>query len=385
MINRIILLVIDGFGIGALPDGVDYGDAEANTLVHLAETVDGLRVPNFEMLGLGHVAQIKGVRTMAQPSGSFGRLGFTSPGKDSIVGYWEISGVIQKDAQTVCSSGVPARIVDVVEQVLGRKAIGKNVSTIGVMLRRYSMEHMATGAPILWTDGANTCFLAMHESAMAPLEFQQRCREIRKAAKDAGSFIRVVAQPVIGGHDMLRPHVGRKDFVMEPPGLTMLDVLSRSGQITMGVGKIYDLFTGRGFTKAFPVASGIVALDEVIGMLSKMPRGLVCASLDLLSEDAAQAATALHDFDRRLPDLFEKLRLGDMVIITGDHGRDFSLHGQTSTREYVPVFVTGPKLAQGVDLGSRPTAADVGQTIVEALRAERLLVGDSFLDALRPG
>jgi phosphopentomutase len=385
MINRIILLVIDGFGIGALPDGVDYGDAEANTLVHLAETVDGLRVPNFERLGLGHVAQIKGVRTTAQPSGSFGRLGFTSPGKDSIVGYWEISGVIQKDAQTVCSSGVPARIVDVVEQVLGRKAIGKNVSTMGVMLRRYSMEHMATGAPILWTDGANTCFLAMHESAMAPLEFQQRCREIRKAAKDAGSFIRVVAQPVIGGHDMLRPHVGRKDFVMEPPGLTMLDVLSRSGQITMGVGKIYDLFTGRGFTKAFPVASGIVALDEVIGMLSKMPRGLVCASLDLLSEDAAQAATALHDFDRRLPDLFEKLRLGDMVIITGDHGRDFSLHGQTSTREYVPVFVTGPKLAQGVDLGSRPTAADVGQTIVEALRAERLLVGDSFLDALRPG
>jgi phosphopentomutase len=385
MINRIILLVIDGFGIGALPDAVDYGDAEANTLVHLAETVDGLNVPNFEMLGLGHVAQIKGVRTMAQPSGSFGRLGFASPGKDSIVGYWEISGVIQKNSQTICSSGVPVKIVDIVEQILGRKSIGKNVSTMGVMLRRHSMEHMATGAPILWTDGWNTCFLAMHESAMVQLEFQQRCREIRKAAKDAGSFIRVVAQPVIGGHDQLRPHAGRKDFVMEPPGLTMLDVLSRSGQMAMGVGKTYDLFTGRGFTKAFPVASGIAALDEVIGMLSKMPRGLVCASLDLLSEDAAQAATAIQDFDRRLPDLFEKLRLGDMVIITGDHGRDFSLHGQTSTREYVPVFVTGPKLAQGVDLGSRPTAADVGQTIVEALRAERLLVGDSFLDALRPG
>ncbi|MDH4082008.1 MAG: phosphopentomutase [Nitrospira sp.] len=385
MITRIILLVIDGFGIGALPDAVDYGDAEANTLVHLAEMVDGLSVPNFEILGLGHIAQIKGVRTMAQPSGSFGRLGFASPGKDSTVGCWEISGVIQKDAQTICSFGVPAKIVDIVEQILGRKAIGKNVSTMGVMLRQHSMEHMATGAPILWTDGGNTCCLAMHESAMAPLEFQQRCREIRKATKDAGSFIRVVAQPVIGGHDLLRPHVGRKDFVMEPPGLTMFDVLSRSGQMAMGVGKIYDLFTGRGFTKAFPVASGLAALDEVIAILSKMPRGLVCASLDLLSEDAAQAATALQDFDRRLPDLFEKLRLGDMVIITGDHGRDFSLHGQTSTREYVPVFVTGPKLAQGVDLGNRPTAADVGQTIVEALRTERILVGDSFLDALRPG
>ncbi len=385
MINRIILLVIDGFGIGALPDGADYGDADANTLAHLAETVDGLSLPNFEMLGLGHVAQIKGVRTMGQPSGSFGRLAFASPGKDSVVGCWEVGGVIQRDAATVCNTGVPAKIVDIVEQILGRKSIGKNVSSMGVMLHRHSTEHMATGAPMLWTDGGNTCFLAMHESFMAPSELHQRCREIRKSAKDSGFLIRVVAQPVTGGHDRLRPHVGRKDFVMEPPGLTMLDVLSRSGQMAMGVGKIYDLFSGRGFTKAFPVTSGIAAFDEVIGMLAKMPRGLVCASLDLLSDDAAQAATAMQDLDRRLPDLFEKLRLGDMIIVTGDHGRDFSLPGRTSTREYVPVFVTGPKLAQGVDLGSRQTAADVGQTIVEALGAERLLVGDSFFDALRPG
>lgn len=385
MINRIILLVIDGFGIGALPDGADYGDADANTLAHLADTVDGLSLPNFEMLGLGHVAQIKGVRTMGQPSGSFGRLAFASPGKDSTVGYWEIGGVIQSDVRTVCSSGVPAKIVDIVEQILGRKSIGKSVSSMEVMLRRHGREHMATGSPMLWSDGGNTCFLAMHESIMAPLDFHQRCREIRKSAKDSGLLVRVVAQPVTGGHDRLRPHVGRKDFVMEPSGLTMFDVLSRSGQMAMGVGKVYDLFSGRGFTKAFPVASGIEALDEVIGMLSKMPRGLVCASLDLLSEDAAQAATTVQHFDRRLPDLFEKLRLGDMVIVTGDHGRDYSLPGRTSTREYVPVFVTGPKLAQGVDLGSRPTAADVGQTIAEALRAERLLVGDSFLDALRPG
>jgi phosphopentomutase len=380
MINRVILLVIDGFGIGALPDAAEYGDADANTLVHLAETVDGLSLPNFEMLGLGHVGQIKGVRAMVQPNGSFGRLGFASPGKDSAVGYWEISGLIQKDASTVCSSGVPAKIVDMVEQIFGRKSIGKGISSMGVMLRRNSMEHMATGSPILWTDGGNTCVLAMHESLMAPLEFQQRCREIRKAVKDAGTPIRVVAQPVIGGHDGLWPQVGRKDFVIEPPGLTMLDVLSRSSQITMGIGKIYDLFSGRGLTKSFSVTSGIAALDEVIGMLNKVPRGLLWASLDLLSEDAGLAATALQEFDRRLPDLFERLRIGDMVIVTGDHGRDFSLPGRTSTREYVPVFVTGPKLAQGVDLGTRSTAADVGQTIVEGL-----LIGDSFLDALRAG
>jgi phosphopentomutase len=385
MINRVILLVVDGLGVGALPDGANYGDAGANTLVHLAETVDGLSLPNFEMLGLGYIAPIKGVRTMVQPNGSFGRLGFASPGKDSVVGYWEIGGVIQKEIPTVCSSGVPPKIVDVVEQLLGRKSIGRGISPMEAMLRRYSMEHMATGAPILWTDGGNTCFLAMHESIMAPLEFQQRCREIRKAMKDTGILVRIVGQPVIGGHDLLRPQVGRRDFVIEPPGVTMLDVLSRSGQIAMGIGKVYDLFSGRGLTKFFPVALGIAAFDEVVGMLNKVPRGLIWASLDLLSEDAAKSATAVQEFDHRLPDLFEKLRLGDMVIMTGDHGRDFSLPGRVSTREYVPVFASGPKLAQGVDLGTRPTAADVGQTIVEALRAERLPVGESFLDALRPG
>jgi len=385
MINRIILLVIDGFGIGALPDGGDYGDAEAHTLAHLAEAVGGLDMPNFERLGLGHVAQIKGVRTMGQPSGSFGRLAFASPGKDSVLGYWEISGVIHRDVKMVCSAGVPDTIVELVEQILGRKAIGKARSSIGKMIGQYGAEHMANGAPILWTDGGNTCFLAMHETIMAPAEFQQRCREIRKSAKDAGILVRVVAQPISGEQNALRPHMGRKDFVIEPPGLTMWDVLSRSGHLAMGVGKVYDLFSGRGFTKAFPVASGMAAFGEVIGMLNKMPRGLVCASVDLLSEDARQAATALQDFDRCLPDLLEKLRLGDMVIVTGDHGRDRSHPDRTGTREYVPVFVTGPKLAQGVDLGTRSTAADVGQTIVEALRAERLLVGDGFLDALRTG
>lgn len=385
MIKRVILLVIDGCGIGALPDAADYGDAEANTLVHLAESVGGLSLPNLEMLGLGHLAQIKGVRAMGQPSGCFGRMAFASAGKDSVVGYWEMSGVVQHEGVAVCRSGVPMPIVDIIEQVFGRKSIGREVALMGAMLRRHGVEHMATGAPILWADGGNTCFLAMHESIMAVSEFHHRCREVRKTAKEAGILLRVVAQPVSGGHDQLRPFVGRKDCVNEPPGLTMFDVLSRSGQIAMGVGKVYDLFSGRGFTKAFPIASGIASLEEVIGMVNKVPRGLLCASVDLWSEEPTQMATALQEFDRRLPELFDKLRLGDMVIVTGDHGRDGILPGKNSTREYVPLCVTGPKLAQGVDLGTRGTAADVGQTIADALGADRVLHGESFLNALKSG
>ncbi len=385
MINRIILLVIDGFGIGAMPDGVGYGDADANTLVHLAEAVDGLSVPNLEMLGLGHLATIKGVRPMTQPTGCFGRLGFLSPGKDSVVGYWEIGGMVQKETPTVCVDGVPTKVIDVIEQIFGRKTIGRGIALMGTVLGRYGREHMATGSPLLWTDGGNTCCVAMHESSMAPMEFHQRCREIRKAVKDAGLLVRIVARPLTGQHDTLKPQVGRRDFLAEPSGLTMWDVLSRSGQITMGVGKVSDLFSGRGITKALTTASGMAALDEVIGLLNKVPRGLVCASLDLLSEEARQAAAAIQGFDRRLPDLFERLRIGDLVIVTGDHGRDLSLPEKTTTREYVPLLVTGPKLAHGVDLGTRSTAADVGQTIAEALGADRVLIGESFLDALRPG
>ena len=385
MINRVILLVIDGFGAGALPDAAEYGDAEANTLVHLADAVDGLSLPNLEALGLGHVARIKGVRTMAQPNGCFGRLGFASQGKDSVVGYWETSGVIVREGGARYAPGIPADAVAGIEHVLGRKLIGNRTASMAVMLQEYGAEHLSSGAPILWTDGGKTCSLAMHESVMPPADFQQRCREVWKAIKGAGGPVRIVARPVIGEAGSLRPHAGRKDFVSEPPGLTMLDVLNRSSQITMGIGKIYDLFSGRGLTKAFPAVSATAAFDETVGMMNKVPRGLLYVSLDLLPEDITQAAAALQEFDRRLPDLFDKLRIGDLVLLTGDHGRDMSRPGKMPTREYVPVLVTGPKLAQGVDLGTRVTAADIGQTIVDALRAERLPVGDSFFEALRPG
>jgi phosphopentomutase len=385
MINRVILLVIDGFGVGALPDAVEYGDANANTVVHLADAVGGLSLPNLEALGLGHVIYIKGVRTMAQPGGCFGRLGFVSQGKDSVVGYWETCGVIERRGRARFASGIPTEIVAVIQQVLGRKLIGNRVASIGTMLQEYGPEHLTSRSPILWTDGGTSCYLAVHDSVIPPAEFQQRCREVWKAVKGLGAPIRIVAQPVTGPAGALQPQGGRKDFVSEPPGPTMLDVLNRSSLITMGIGKVYDLFSGRGLTRAFPSTSAMAAFDETVGMMNKVPRGLLYVSLDLLPDDPAQAAVALQEFDRRLPDLFSRLRHGDLLILTGDHGRDVSRSGGTPTREYVPVLVTGPKLAEGVDLGTRATAADVGQTVVDALRAERLQTGDSFLEALRPG
>ena len=384
MINRIVLLVIDGWGIGPLPDAAEYGDADADTLSHIADAVGGISLPTMEGLGLRHVAPIRGVSLTIQPSGCFGRMGFTSQGKDSVAGYWETNGVMACERRSDFSAGIPKGVVDVLEQVFGRKVIGKCKASTGMALAEYGADHIASGSPILWTDGGITCYVAAHESVMPSSTLQQQCREAWKALKKGGELIRIVAQSITGEPGSLQARGARKDFVAEPSDVTMLDALNRAGQIVMGVGKVHDLFNGRSLTRTFPAASATEAFDETMSLLTTVPRGLLYTSLDVLSDDSTHAAAALEAFDRRLPDVFEKLRPGDVCILTGDHGRDVSKPVKTPTREYVPILITGPKLTRGVDLGTRVTAADLGQTIVEALQAERLPVGDSFWPSIRP-
>jgi len=384
MINRIVLFVIDGWGIGPLPDAADNGDADANTFGHIADAVGGLSLPTMEALGLGHVGKVRGVSLTTQPSGCFGRLGFTARRTDSVAGYWEMNGVVIRDHEPHFSEGISHAVVDVLEQALGRKIIGKRRASMAMMLADQEQDHLASGAPIVWSDGSATCYVAAHESVMSVASLQQQCREAWKAVRKIGALIRIVALPIAGEPGALFPCGGRRDFVCEPPGTTMLDALSRSGHIAMGIGKVADLFSGRSITKAFPAASATQALDETIRLMAKVPRGFLYASLDLLSEDSAQAGAAIEDFDRRLPDLFEKLRPGDVCILTGDHGRDLQRETKTPTREYVPILVTGPKVTRGVDLGTHDTAANLGQTIVEALQAEPLPVGESFWSAIKP-
>ena len=385
MITRVIVLVIDGLGVGALPDAAEYGDAGSNTLSHLADTVGGLTLPTLEALGLGHITEIKGVRTMGQPEGCFGRLGFLSKGVDSIEGYWEIAGHLTGNAGPLYLDGFPPDMVASLEQAFGRKIVGNRRSSGVAMLRECEAEHLSSGAVIVWTDGRRTCHVAVHESAMRRDEFFQRCRDARKLLKDPWGIVRVSAHPLLGEAGAVQFSPQPREFVLEPPGPTMFDVLNRASQILIGVGKVSDLFSGRGLTRSVPVAHWSSLLGEVTGMLKKVPRGLIVAGLDVLESDAAQSATALHDFDRRLSGLLEQLRPGDLLVLTGDHGRDLTKADLVPTREYVPLLATGPKLAHGVHLGIRASAADLGHTIVDALLGDPLPVGESFLDALRAG
>lgn len=385
MMNRVILIVIDGFGIGAMPDAAKYGDESANTLVHLAEAAGGLHLPTMEALGLGHITAIPSVQVMAQPEGCFGRLGFRSSDVDSLGGYWEMNGYMQAVTAHTYPNGFPQPLIAALEQISGRKMLGNRVASPSAMLQDYGNDHLASGAPIIWTDGRRTCHLAAHATVMRPDALHQLCREARKLLREPWGIMRVVAHPLTGEKGAVRFSHQRRDFVIEPSGTTMLDVLNRAGQILTGVGKAGDLFNGRGLTRTIPQAPWATLLEDVKGMLKNVPRGLIYVGLDVLESDDAASAGALHDFDRRLPSLLEQLRPGDLFVVTGDHGRDPRKDHQGSTREYVPLLMCGPKLAQGVNLGTRSTAADLGQTIVEALCGEPLAVGDSFLDAFRPG
>lgn len=385
MINRVIVLVIDGLGVGALPDAAEYGDAGTHTLSHLADAVGGLHLPTLEALGLGHITAIKGVRVMGQPEGSFGRLGFLSKGVDSMVGYWEIAGLQTDSAGPLYPDGFPPELVAILEQTFGRKILGNRRSSGVTMLREYDAEHLSSGSLIVWTDGRRTCHVAAHENAIRQDEFFQRCRDARKLLKDRWGIWRISAHPLTGDAGAVQFAPRSREFVIEPPGQTMIDVLNRAGQIVIGAGKVGDLFSGRGFTRSIPVGPWTALFTEVTGMLKKAPRGLIVAGLNVLEPEAAQSAAALHDFDRRLPELLEQLRPGDLLVLTGDHGRDLTKADHVPTREYVPLLATGPKLAQGVNLGIRASAADLGHTIVEALQGDQLPVGESFLNALRAG
>jgi len=385
MVTRVIVLVIDGLGVGAMPDAAEYGDAGCNTLSHLADTVGGLDLPTLEALGLGHITKIKGVRTMGQPEGCFGRLGFLSKGVDSIAGYWEMAGHVTDVAGPLYPNGFPPDMVSVLEKTFRRKIVGNRRSSGAAMLRDCEAEHLSSGALIVWTDGRRTCHVAVHESAMRRDEFFQRCRDARRLLKDPWGIFRVSAHPLSGDAGAVQFGQQSREFVLEPPGPTMFDMLNRESQILIGVGKVGDLFSGRGLTRSVPAEHWTSLFTGITGMLNKVPRGLIFAGLDVLESDASRSAAALYDFDRRLPELLERLRPGDMLILTGDHGRDITRGDQVPTREYVPLLVTGPKLAHGVYLGIRACAADLGHTIVDALLGSQLPVGESFFDALRAG
>ena len=391
LINRVVLIVLDSLGVGALPDAAQYGDSGSNTLAHVAEAVGGLALPNLETLGLGHIGDFAGVRRMGEPDGCFGRMAELSKGKDTTTGHWEMAGLVLDQSFPTYPMGFPPDVIEAFQQAIGRKVLGNKAASGTEIIKELGEEHLRTGFPIVYTSADSVFQIAAHEQVIPVERLYHMCREARRLLRPPHQVARVIARPFTGEPGSFQRTEERRDFSLDPPGQMLLDLLKQAGHPVVGIGKIDDLFKGRGLTRVIHAGNNEESMDETVRILSLVPRGLVFVNLvdfDMLyghRNDAAGYARALESFDAWLPELLSAMRQGDLLCMTADHGNDPTMPGTDHTREYVPLLAYGPRLARGVNLGTRCTFADLGQTIADALGVKRLPCGEGFLDSLTPG
>ncbi|HEY5674354.1 MAG TPA: phosphopentomutase [Malonomonas sp.] len=388
MFRRVILIVLDGVGVGALSDAADYGDATAATLPHVATAVGGLSLPNLQHLGLGRIAAIDGVSPAASPLGCWGRMAERSPGKDSVTGHWELAGVVLRHPFATFPDGFPAEIIEAFTAATGLQPLG-NIAASGTdILRLLGEQHLQTGRPIVYTSSDSVFQIAAHESVIPPEDLYVICRQA-KAVLQSHNVCRVIARPFSGtSAENFRRTAQRRDFSQSPPEKILLERLSESGLPVYGVGKIKDLYAGRGLTGSVSSKHNSDGMVKTLAALEEINAGLIMTNLidfDMLyghRRDAEGFAAALEAFDSWLPQLYACMRSDDLLLISADHGCDPTMPGTDHTREYVPLLAWSPSLATGMELGLRSCFADVAATIAEnfSLSCEN---GKSFLSQLQ--
>lgn len=385
--GKAVWIVLDGVGLGALPDAAAYGDADAATLPHVAAACGGLALPNLQRLGLGHLAGIAGVPPDPAPQGGYGRMLEVAAGKDSITGHWEMAGVALTEPFSTFPHGFPAALVDAFADLAGCPPLG-NVAVSGTsVLGRYGAEHLRTGRPIVYTSVDSVFQIAAHEAILPPEQLYRLCRRTR-ALVDRYRIGRVIARPFIGDPVAgFRRTSGRKDFPMPPPQPTLLDRLTGAGIPVWAVGKLADLFAGRGIVRQMPTRDNDEGMARILEAWQDLAGpGLVAANLidfDMVyghRRDAVGFGRALEAFDAWLPSLQAVLTEADLLLIAADHGCDPLTPGTDHSREYVPVLGWRRGLQEARPLGERSTFADLGATLAEffgiSMPAGRSFLGD---------
>ena len=380
--DRVVLIVMDSVGAGELPDAGTYGDEGSDTLGHIAEAV-GLRVPTLRALGLREVAAIGG-KPMS-PAGAFGRMAEASPGKDSVTGHWEMMGIVLDRPFPTFPTGFPPEVIREFERRIGRRSIGNSVASGTAIIEALGPEHVRTGAPIVYTSADSVFQIAAHESVIPIDELYRMCRVAFDLVGTGMGVGRVIARPFIGEDGRFTRTSNRRDFALEPFQPTLLDLLKDAGHAVVGIGKIEDLFAGKGLTRAIHTTSDDHGMDVLEAELETTPRGLIAMNLvDFDTQyghrnDVAGYAANLERFDARLASLLPRLKSTDLLVVTADHGNDPSTPSTDHSREYVPVLLYGAGVRGGTDIGTRATFADLGQTIGEVFGAPPLPHGASFL------
>lgn len=380
--RRAVLLVLDGVGAGALPDAASYGDEEADTLGNLSRAAGGLHLPVLGGMGLGNLRPIEGVPPAAAPTASWGRLAEVSAGKDSTTGHWEMMGLVSLVPFPTFPSGFPARIIEAFESETGRRTIGNRAASGTEIIEELCREHIRLGAFIVYTSADSVFQIAAHEDAIAVEELYEACRTARRLLEGPDAVARVIARPFSGECGSLVRTPRRRDFSLEPPGPTLLDLMESAGIPRKGIGKIDDLFAHRGIS-SIHVPDNRAGLAELESILAVRESGFVFANLvDFDSRwghrnDVAGFARGLSEVDEALPGIMSAFDEGDLLIITSDHGNDPTTPGTDHTREYAPVLAWSPGLP-GRPLGDRRSFSDIAATLAGFFGLGGNLPGDSF-------
>jgi phosphopentomutase len=381
--RRVILVVLDSVGVGAMPDASDFGDPPgADTLGNIARARP-MALPNLRRLGIANIRPIHGIAPVDPPAAAFGKCALASPGKDTTTGHWELAGIHLDKPFPLYPRGFPAEVMDAFERAIGRPTLGNKPASGTEIIRELGAEHLRTGAPIVYTSADSVFQIAAHEDVVPVAELYRMCEQARAILAGPHEVGRVIARPFVGVEGAFTRTANRHDYAVPPPPGMLLDVLPPT---TTSVGKISDMFLGRGIARQIKTKSNADGMARILEAMATQPDGLIFANLvdfDSLfghRNDVEGYARALEDADAWIPSVESALGPGDLLILTADHGCDPTTPGTDHTREFVPVLAAGPSVPPA-DLGVRATLSDVGQTIAHNFGAS-IPHGTSFLPRL---
>ena len=393
MIKRVVLIVLDSVGVGYLPDAHRFNDDGVNTLLHIYQARGSLDTPNLCALGLGRIVDVG--CSGGEMRGCYGKMGERSPNKDTTSGHWELAGIVLDVPFPTYPRGFPPDIIEEFEKKIGTKTLGNYPRSGTEILKELGERHLETGYPIVYTSADSVFQLAAHEDIVPPETLYGYCRIARNMLTGNHAVVRVIARPFSGSPGRFkRTDSARRDFSLAPPEETLLDRLKKQGCFVAGVGKIGEIFAHRGLTEEIHTNNNRDGVDKTIGLMRKYENDTGLIFVNLVDFDMVYGhrrnvegyARALEEADRRIPEILDALSKDDVLIITADHGCDPAYGAHTDhTREYVPLLVCGEPLRSDIDLGTRDTFADCGQTIADMLGAEPLKHGRSFKGEISNG
>lgn len=389
MAKRVILFVLDSVGIGALPDAEKFGDSGVNTLGHIVEGCQGLQIPQLKALGIGNIDGLPMIPASSAPKAAFGRSSEASDGKDTTTGHWEMAGLYMPEPFNTYPDGFPPHVIDSFEARTGRKALCNLPASGTAVIEDYAAEHLATGNPIVYTSADSVFQIAAHEEVVPLEELYRMCEIAREILMGKDAVARVIARPFVGSPGAFERTSNRRDYSLEPHEDTVLDLAKNAGLEVRAVGKIWDIFNGKGITHEVHTKDNMDGVDQTLAWMREEFSGILFTNLvDFDSKyghrrDIAGYGKALEDFDKRVPELLNAMKPDDVLIFTADHGNDPAYKGTDHTREYIPILALGSEVQPGVSIGTRETFADIAATVAEILNIPATPYGRSFWPLIR--